>query len=128
MAIFTKRQALATVSIILIALLIYYTAYRVFLNASGAKPGPPSIYSVEKIPSFFEGYEGLYSGAVSVPDVIPYPLPPPPATECKQSTDGKYFYPQGVVQGTTKTQCTDQCPVPTLPNNVGHCVGGLKSA
>jgi len=57
----------------------------------------------------------------SSPLVIPFQRVPPPAKECA----GKgFFYPQG----GDGDKCVDKCPAPTLPDDVGHCKGGMSMA
>jgi len=53
--------------------------------------------------------------------VIPFQKVPPPAKECAGKA---FFYPQGV-EGD---KCVDKCPAPTLPDDVGHCKGGMSMA
>jgi hypothetical protein len=153
MAIITYRQVFAVIVILVVAVGFYMVVSQVLnniraqFNPSGKASESVTNYNVGSHPGVhtnmsspssedttFRIGKGItandskfYSGVAPLSNVIPYPLAPPPAVECKSSGNGKYFYQQAVKNGSKATQCTDQCPAPTLPNNVGHCVGGQAS-
>ena len=121
MASFTKLHALMLASLLFTTILVvtyssyfYPSSYTNDLKptTNGLKPMTNGLKPTTNENKRFE------TKRISV---IPFQKVPPPAKECAGKA---FFYPQGV-EGD---KCVDKCPAPTLPDDVGHCKGGMSMA